>query len=51
MLQIEIESKRMQMLLLAKRYGYTSEKTVKCSQELDHLLNLIQMGENNSNRS
>ncbi|WP_088102128.1 aspartyl-phosphate phosphatase Spo0E family protein [Halalkalibacter urbisdiaboli] len=42
MLLTEIELKRRQMLHFAKKYGFTSEKTVQCSQELDLLLNLVQ---------
>ncbi|MFV8828285.1 aspartyl-phosphate phosphatase Spo0E family protein [Alkalihalobacterium sp. APHAB7] len=42
MLLYAIERKRSQMILLAEKYGYTSEATVKCSQELDKLLNLAQ---------
>ncbi|WP_083991270.1 aspartyl-phosphate phosphatase Spo0E family protein [Alkalihalobacillus pseudalcaliphilus] len=38
-----IESKRSQMLRLAKKYGFTSAQTVRCSQELDELLNEIQI--------
>ncbi|MCM2674400.1 aspartyl-phosphate phosphatase Spo0E family protein [Alkalicoccobacillus plakortidis] len=38
----EIEKKRMQMFLLAQKYGMTSERTIRCSQELDELLNDIQ---------
>jgi hypothetical protein len=35
-----IEMKRMNMFECAKRFGLTDDKTVKCSQELDHLLNM-----------
>lgn len=42
MLVLAIETKRYQMIGLAKKYGYTSELTVKCSQELDKLLNIAQ---------
>ncbi len=42
MLSYAIERKRNQMVILAEKYGYTSEATVKCSQELDKLLNLAQ---------
>ncbi|MGO4887530.1 aspartyl-phosphate phosphatase Spo0E family protein [Anaerobacillus sp. MEB173] len=35
----EIESKRLEMMEVAKVHGFTSEKTIKCSQELDILLN------------
>lgn len=40
---VKIEQKRMQMLDFAKKYGFTAEITVKCSQELDKLLNSLQM--------
>ncbi|WP_081766784.1 aspartyl-phosphate phosphatase Spo0E family protein [Alkalihalobacillus trypoxylicola] len=43
MIRFKIESKRNQMLLFAEKYGINSEKTVRCSQELDQLLNLIQL--------
>jgi hypothetical protein len=36
-----IEKKRMQMFELAQKYGYSSAKTVECSQQLDELLNLL----------
>ncbi|WP_078553376.1 aspartyl-phosphate phosphatase Spo0E family protein [Bacillus alkalicellulosilyticus] len=42
MLLLAIETKRNQMIDLAEKYGYTSEITVQCSQELDKLLNLAQ---------
>jgi hypothetical protein len=42
MLKLVIEKKRMQMIYLATITGLTSKKTVKCSQELDELLNLVQ---------
>ncbi|MDQ0205992.1 aspartyl-phosphate phosphatase Spo0E family protein [Alkalicoccobacillus murimartini] len=35
----EIEKKRLQMFRLAQEYGMTSERTIRCSQELDELLN------------
>lgn len=38
-----IELKRKQMLDFAKKYGFTAEITVKCSQELDKLLNCFQI--------
>lgn len=37
-----IEKKRLQMIYLANITGLASKKTVKCSQELDGLLNLVQ---------
>ncbi|MEK4564935.1 aspartyl-phosphate phosphatase Spo0E family protein [Alkalihalobacillus sp. FSL R5-0424] len=38
----EIELKRRQMFILAEKYGMSSERTIRCSQELDLLLNDIQ---------
>jgi stage 0 sporulation regulatory protein len=35
-----IEEKRQQMIELALVYGFTAKETVKCSQELDELLNI-----------
>jgi stage 0 sporulation regulatory protein len=35
-----IEEKRRNMFEFADQYGLTDDKTVKCSQELDHLLNM-----------
>ncbi len=43
MLCIKIELKRRQMFNLAKKYGFTSDQTVQCSQELDQLLNQLQI--------
>jgi anti-anti-sigma factor len=37
-----IEKKRKQMLDSARRWGYTSEKTVQYSKDLDELLNIAQ---------
>jgi stage 0 sporulation regulatory protein len=37
-----IESKRSEMILLAKQQGYTSPRTIQCSQELDQLITLHQ---------
>lgn len=36
-----IEKKRKKMMKYAKIHGFSSPKTVKCSQELDKLLNLV----------
>ncbi len=38
-----IEKKRLEMLIFAQKYGFTSERTIKCSQELDKLLNIVQV--------
>jgi stage 0 sporulation regulatory protein len=40
MFRILIEEKRQQMIELALIYGFTANETVKCSQELDQLLNI-----------
>ncbi|WNF38121.1 aspartyl-phosphate phosphatase Spo0E family protein [Bacillaceae bacterium IKA-2] len=37
-----IEKKRLHMIYLASILGMSSNKTIKCSQELDELLNLVQ---------
>ncbi|MFD1779605.1 MULTISPECIES: aspartyl-phosphate phosphatase Spo0E family protein [Fredinandcohnia] len=42
MLKIAIELKRRKMTVLANRHGFTAWETVKCSQELDQLLNIYQ---------
>jgi hypothetical protein len=39
MLALKIELKRKQMIHCAKEYGFTAIETVRCSQELDDLLN------------
>ncbi|WP_082153624.1 aspartyl-phosphate phosphatase Spo0E family protein [Bacillus sp. LL01] len=39
MLALKIELKRKQMIHCAKEYGFTASQTVRCSQELDVLLN------------
>jgi hypothetical protein len=36
-----IEAKRFEMINIAERNGLSSTKTIKCSQELDKLLNLF----------
>ncbi|MGC4377904.1 aspartyl-phosphate phosphatase Spo0E family protein [Fictibacillus sp. Mic-4] len=41
MLLQQIEDKREVLLCLGKTYGLTAEETIKCSQELDELLNLL----------
>lgn len=52
MLEDVIEKKRREMVKLAHVTGYTSKKTVKCSQELDKLINLFQLAlqHNQSNK-
>lgn len=40
MLSLTIERKRAQMLETAKLHGMSSTETLKCSQELDRLLQL-----------
>lgn len=37
-----IKQKREQMIQIAQEYGFTNEKTLKSSQELDNLLNKYQ---------
>ncbi|MFC4322326.1 aspartyl-phosphate phosphatase Spo0E family protein [Litchfieldia salsa] len=37
-----IESKRSEMISLAKHQGYTAPRTIQCSQELDKLITLHQ---------
>ncbi|MCD8500843.1 MAG: aspartyl-phosphate phosphatase Spo0E family protein [Bacillaceae bacterium] len=44
MLEEVIEKKRKEMVKLAYSTGFNSKKTVQCSQELDKLLNLLQVG-------
>ncbi|OIJ19226.1 hypothetical protein BKP45_13790 [Anaerobacillus alkalidiazotrophicus] len=36
----KIEEKRREMLQISLNYGISSKQTIKCSQELDDLLNL-----------
>jgi len=38
----QIRRKREQMIEIARQYGFTNEKTLKSSQELDKLLNKYQ---------
>jgi stage 0 sporulation regulatory protein len=38
----QIRKKREQMIEIAKQHGFTNEKTLKSSQELDNLLNKYQ---------
>jgi len=41
-LKLIIESKRNEMIFLAKTFGITAQETIQCSQELDQLLNFHQ---------
>ncbi|TLS37130.1 aspartyl-phosphate phosphatase Spo0E family protein [Pseudalkalibacillus caeni] len=41
-LNVRIEVKRRKMFLAAKTFGYTDNRTVTCSQELDELLTKYQ---------
>ncbi|HWO96767.1 MAG TPA: aspartyl-phosphate phosphatase Spo0E family protein [Bacillus sp. (in: firmicutes)] len=41
-LLIEIVQKRQEMMIIAEEKGFTSTETIKCSQELDELLNIYQ---------
>ncbi|MCP3026558.1 aspartyl-phosphate phosphatase Spo0E family protein [Halobacillus sp. A5] len=36
-----IQVKKKEMIELGSRYGLTDRRTVKCSQQLDHLLNRL----------
>lgn len=38
-LEEQIKEKREKMIAIAEKYGFTNEKTLKSSQELDRLLN------------
>lgn len=38
-----IELKRKEMIVFAQKVGYTNERTVKCSQDLDMYLNQYQL--------
>jgi hypothetical protein len=38
----EIEKKRQQLIELARKHGLTSSQTLRCSRELDRLLDLYQ---------
>jgi hypothetical protein len=42
MFVIVIEKKRNRMIEMAYQYGFTAKQTVKASQHLDKLLNLVQ---------
>lgn len=39
--EIEIEEKRNELLDVSKRYGFLHSRTIRCSQELDKLLNQL----------
>jgi hypothetical protein len=41
LLLIQIEQKRIEMILLGKKYGLTSSETLHASQQLDRLLNKL----------
>ncbi|TVP83741.1 MAG: aspartyl-phosphate phosphatase Spo0E family protein [Alkalicoccus sp.] len=36
----EIEKQRHRMIFLAQKYGLASPETIKCSQELDKMMNM-----------
>ncbi|HEX6923281.1 MAG TPA: aspartyl-phosphate phosphatase Spo0E family protein [Bacillales bacterium] len=42
MLAVAIEKKRAQMIKIAKIHGLSSKQVLKCSQELDRLIDLYQ---------
>ncbi|WP_101843533.1 aspartyl-phosphate phosphatase Spo0E family protein [Halobacillus sp. Marseille-P3879] len=37
----DIQVKKKEMIELGNRYGLTDRRTVRCSQQLDHLLNRL----------
>lgn len=37
-----IELKRIELHMTAKKFGLLSKETIRCSEELDHLLNTFQ---------
>ncbi|RYG71978.1 aspartyl-phosphate phosphatase Spo0E family protein [Lentibacillus lipolyticus] len=39
-LYMAIANKRKEMIELGKKYGLTDQRTIKCSQQLDMLLNI-----------
>ncbi|GEL76055.1 aspartyl-phosphate phosphatase Spo0E family protein [Tenuibacillus multivorans] len=41
-LQKEIEQLRIKMVKTANKHGYTSQESIRISQELDYLLNVYQ---------
>jgi hypothetical protein len=41
-----IEDQRRKMIVLADKYGFSSEITIECSQKLDKLLNLLKEEQN-----
>lgn len=41
-LNTSIQEKRDEMVRIAHDYGFNDEKTLKCSHELDQLLNIYQ---------
>ncbi|MBN8207146.1 MULTISPECIES: aspartyl-phosphate phosphatase Spo0E family protein [Bacillales] len=45
-----IEKKRKEMFDIAGRYGFASEKTIRCSQELDRLLNALMQTKHHNER-
>jgi hypothetical protein len=48
MFEMAIEKSRNRMIQLAFRHGFAAKETVKASQHLDQLLNLIQKREKNN---
>lgn len=40
MLELLIEEKREEMIVLAMKLGFTAKETVECSQELDELIHI-----------
>ncbi|TGB00158.1 aspartyl-phosphate phosphatase Spo0E family protein [Sporolactobacillus shoreae] len=41
----EIEAKREQLIFTARMYGMYAEETLRCSQELDHMIVEVQSRE------
>ncbi len=46
-----IEEKRKEMFDIAGRYGFASERTIRCSQELDRLLNALMQTNHRNERA
>ena len=51
MLERIIEKKREKMMNLATKYGFHAKETIRCSQELDELINLYQHISTNENET
>lgn len=42
-LSASISAKKQEMIELGLKYGLTDERTIKCSQQLDVLLNIVHL--------